>query len=171
MGLGSAATGGEGLGVAESPMQPNRNQQTSLEVYGFAIWILSFVGFGLSLLWAYLPESFLHEVGWTYYPSQYWAVALPAYLVTMIPVVLLGYVGYNLRHTNSLNDIHTMTDMYSRPLTRPVSHLELLDARMPEIADIPVHVVNRILYGRRAPRSPDEGSRGVGYPDHQEQRW
>lgn len=143
---GDPTAGDETSTPSLRPGPGTSSRQASLEVYGFAIWILSFVGFGLYLLWAYLPEELLHQIGWTYYPSQYWAVALPSYVVMMVPVVLLAYIGWNFRHTNALDDIHTVTDMYSRSATRHVTRLEMLDDRMPEIADIPIHVVNQVLY-------------------------
>ena len=32
--------------------------------------------YAVFLLWAYLPEHVLHDLGVTYYPSKYWAVAV-----------------------------------------------------------------------------------------------
>ena len=45
----------------------------------------------LFLLWAYLPESVLHAHGITYYPSKYWAVALPAWACVTVVAGVAAY--------------------------------------------------------------------------------
>jgi hypothetical protein len=46
------------------------------EVYGFVAWIATFFLFGAYLLWAYLPESWLHAIGVTYYPDKYVSISI-----------------------------------------------------------------------------------------------
>jgi hypothetical protein len=87
---------------------------SSVEVFGFLYWISSAVAFGeliisshacslnhiyaqinheksffndavLYVLWAFTPSSVLEWHGITYYPSKYWAVAIPTWVcVTVI---------------------------------------------------------------------------------------
>jgi hypothetical protein len=54
----SAAYGPMTTGVAGSNARPN-----STEVYGFVLWISTFVAFAGFILWAYLPESTLIDLG------------------------------------------------------------------------------------------------------------
>lgn len=46
-------------------------KEANTEVYGFVGWVASFFGFGLYLMWAYLPDHILHELGVSYYPDKY----------------------------------------------------------------------------------------------------
>lgn len=93
-------------GVAGSHARPN-----STEVYGFVLWISTFVAFGGFLLWAYMPESWLIDLGVTYYPSKYWALAFPSYVVVLLCSIIVLYGAYNLANTNKLSDMHTITGM------------------------------------------------------------
>ena len=53
-------------------------------LYGFVAWIGTHICYAMFLLWAYVPEHVLQELGVTYYPNKYWAVALPSHaLVTL----------------------------------------------------------------------------------------
>lgn len=47
----------------------------------------------LYILWAYTPESLLHAHGVTYYPSRYWAVALPAWICVTVVFAFWLYEG------------------------------------------------------------------------------
>ncbi len=40
-------------------------------MYGFVLWLTTFVTYGLFLLWAFVPDRILHWVGVTYYPAKY----------------------------------------------------------------------------------------------------
>ena len=64
---------------------------SSVEVYGFAGWIASAVAFFACVAWAVLPESALHAVGITYYPSKHWALAIPLWLVLLVTYIYWAY--------------------------------------------------------------------------------
>lgn len=56
---------------------------SSFAVKGFVLWVASLLGMVLYLVWALVPDSFLHNtIGWTYYPDKY--------------VVVLGCWGVNV---------------------------------------------------------------------------
>jgi phosphatidylinositol glycan class P protein len=82
---------------------------TKLEVYGFVCWIATFFCFGCFLLWAYLPESVLHQLGVTYYPDKYWAIAIPTYLFMSYLVAVIIYLSVNLITTEPLDSFNTIT--------------------------------------------------------------
>ena len=83
-------------------------------VYAFVAWIASMVVFVVFLLWAFSPRSFLHAIGITYYPSRYYAIALPAYMIMLIFVINLGYIGINLMMTLEPDDMFTIRDGQTR---------------------------------------------------------
>lgn len=47
------------------------NPQNSLEFYGFALYLISFVSFAGVLVFAYVPSYFFDAIGITYYPSKW----------------------------------------------------------------------------------------------------
>jgi hypothetical protein len=105
--------GGEAGGEERSPLHPHHRHHhhhhhhhhhaapaapaatpgaaSSVEVYGFAGWIASAVAFVAFLVWAVLPESCLHALGITYYPSKHWALAIPLWLVLLVAYVYWAY--------------------------------------------------------------------------------
>ena len=47
----------------------------------------------LYMLWAYIPNSVLESYGIHYYPSKYWAVALPTWACVSVVAVYWAYEG------------------------------------------------------------------------------
>lgn len=86
----------------------------STGVYAFVAWIASIVGFILFLLWAFSPRYFLHGLGITYYPSRYYAIALPAYIIVVIFLIIIAYIGVNLMRTLEPEDMFTVKDNQTR---------------------------------------------------------
>lgn len=112
------------------------------ETYGFIGWVASFLFLGVYLLWSLVPDSLLHELGITYCPSKYWAVALPVYFWVFVLMVQVCYQGLNLLLTKPFSSLYTLEDEYTRRgLAEGVG--------IPEITDIPIGVVNAVLYGSR----------------------
>ena len=79
-------------------------------VYAFVAWIASMVVFVIFLVWAFSPRSWFHELGITYYPSRYYAIALPAYMIVIILVINMSYIGINLLMTLEPDDMFTIRD-------------------------------------------------------------
>src|SRR5690606_12972546 len=51
------------------------------EYYGFMLYVISSLLFGIYIFWSYLPAAALEAVGVSYYPSRWWSLAVPSYLV------------------------------------------------------------------------------------------
>merc|ERR1740117_1579172 len=119
----------------------------STEVYGFVLWITTFVIYALFILWAYLPDHALHSLGVTYYPDKMWALAAAAWILVTAIFIVVGYVAYCMYSTNSLDSLATIKDKYSRPLEKAdtLSRDEEWHA-IPAIGDIPIATVNQLLY-------------------------
>ena len=67
-----------------------------VEVYGFLGWITSSTFYVVFLVWAFTPDFILQWYGITYYPSKYWAIALPTWLCVTVVCVTLAYMWYVL---------------------------------------------------------------------------
>jgi hypothetical protein len=74
-------------------------------VNAFVAWIASIVVFIVFLLWAFSPKYLLHGIGITYYPSRYYAIALPAYIIITVFLIVIGkYVGMYVVMYVCIND-------------------------------------------------------------------
>lgn len=78
------------------------------EVYGFVGSISTIVASVIFFIWAYVPQSWLHSIGITYYPSRYWALAVPTYVMVSIVLMLGFYIGLNFISTPSPASIYTV---------------------------------------------------------------
>ena len=54
-------------------------------------------------------------MGITYYPSRYYAIALPAYMIVIILVINMSYIGINLLMTLEPDDMFTIRDNQAIP--------------------------------------------------------
>ena len=51
-------------------------KEANAEVYGFVGWIITLFAIVIFLIWAYIPNSFLLQMGISYYPDKWWAPLL-----------------------------------------------------------------------------------------------
>ena len=63
---------------------------------GFLLYAGSWIGFAAWLAWAYVPDRVLHAWGVTWYPSKYWALAIPVAIVVAFVLGLTFWVGYTI---------------------------------------------------------------------------
>eukprot|EP01102_Stenamoeba_stenopodia_P014336 TRINITY_DN4748_c0_g1_i1.p1 TRINITY_DN4748_c0_g1~~TRINITY_DN4748_c0_g1_i1.p1 ORF type:complete len:133 (+),score=6.78 TRINITY_DN4748_c0_g1_i1:76-474(+) len=115
-----------------------------VDVYGFVGWITSFIAFGAYLLWAYIPDPLLHQLGLVYYPHKYWAIAIPAWLGVTIIFGIVVYTALNLMRTEPLDSYNTFKDEFSKESLEKETNSESI----PPISDIPLVGVNKLLYAR-----------------------
>jgi phosphatidylinositol glycan class P protein len=124
---------------------PSRRKGAATEVYGFVGWIASFVCFVAYCFWSFLPESALHQFGITYYPDRYWAIAVPVFIMVLGIFIVLVYIASNLMNTAPPQSLDLITDSVAvfdpKPTVVP-------DDSIPAIADIPIEVVNEVMYRR-----------------------
>ncbi|KAJ8668114.1 hypothetical protein QAD02_009777 [Eretmocerus hayati] len=111
-------------------------------VYGYAMYIGSNMLLLLYLVWAFVPVEFLHEkLGLTYWPSKYWAVALPIWFLTAIAVFAFAiYPAINMTLTPNIDDPRTITDEYC------LEQRKSTPSGIPPVSDIPITEVCRRLY-------------------------
>ncbi|PCH35409.1 PIG-P [Wolfiporia cocos MD-104 SS10] len=133
------------------PPAPRR----AAEFYGFVAATASTLLFALVLLWALAPDAALRAAGVSWYPSREWAVLLPAYTLVLVLLTYAAYAALALARTPALGDLATLTD--ARALLPPAdpdarASAFLAHARpgaLPEMYDVPIGLVNRVVYGRR----------------------
>ncbi|XP_057456549.1 phosphatidylinositol N-acetylglucosaminyltransferase subunit P-like [Lotus japonicus] len=120
------------------------------EVYGFLGSITTVVASVIFLVWAYVPESWLHSIGITYYPSRYWALAVPTYVMVSIVLMLGFYIGLNFISTPSPASIYTVFDEFSRdPLSLDCS-LAGEEKPIDPISDIGIDRINDVMFNNAA---------------------
>ncbi|KAI4332144.1 hypothetical protein L6164_017077 [Bauhinia variegata] len=116
------------------------------EVYGFVGSITVVVASVVFFVWAYVPDSWLHSIGVFYYPSRYWALAVPTYVMVTIVLMLGFYVGLNFMSTPGPASINTIYDEFSRDPLSPDSSLEEDDKPIESIYDIGIDQINDIMF-------------------------
>ncbi|KAL6077463.1 Phosphatidylinositol N-acetylglucosaminyltransferase subunit P [Balamuthia mandrillaris] len=84
------------------------------EVYGFVCWIATFGLWVAYMLWAYLPDEWLHSMGIYYYPSKYWSIAVPAWISLSGVLVFFFYMELTMLDTDDLDKHTTHIDKLSR---------------------------------------------------------
>ncbi|KAL4458439.1 hypothetical protein ABPG75_013304 [Micractinium tetrahymenae] len=141
---GGGATGGSG------PPSPG---VSSVEVYGFVGWITSSVAYVLFLLWAYTPDHVLEAHGITYYPSKWWALALPAWACATVVFAFWLYESLCMMSAPPPGAPSTLRDRHSRSREAVglASYFCGVGKGIPPLVDIPPELVSMVLHGGLAP--------------------
>ena len=116
----------------------------SVEIYGFVFWIATYVWIVLWIIWAFIPHEIIRDnLGISYFPSRYWAIALPTYGMAIFVMAHLLYWGLALMNTPALNSRCLIQDNAAQVAVQ----LEGEDAfDVPTAHDLPLGYVNERLY-------------------------
>lgn len=120
--------------------------------YSFVVYIASFGVYFCFIFWAYLPPEVLHYLGITYYPSRYYAIALPAFILVTVCAINLSYIAYNMLKTHDPDEFSTFRDDLSaegavKTARCPARFMKYNDReRIPDIADIDPIELSKVLW-------------------------
>ncbi|EGG18436.1 hypothetical protein DFA_03930 [Cavenderia fasciculata] len=124
-----------------------KTKGANTEVYGFVYWIATILGYVIYLLWAFIPEHVLSDLGVHYYPSKYWAIAIPMYIIVCIIFGMTVYFSINLIITKPFDSFNTYKDEFTQ--TESDTHVYLPES-IPPLEDLPLDIINKILYQTRS---------------------
>ena len=83
------------------------------ELYGFFNWNLSALVFILYLVWAFVPDKILNELGIYYIPDKYYAIAIPLWFAVSLFYALQMYVTFCMYSTPSIESYETLQDKHT----------------------------------------------------------
>lgn len=83
----------------------NPAPQPERGIYGFALFLSSLFCLVAYIVWAFVPDSWLHFVGLTYWPQKYWAIALPTFICVSIVLFEIFMCGYNLINSDAFDSV------------------------------------------------------------------
>ncbi|KAL9310259.1 Phosphatidylinositol N-acetylglucosaminyltransferase subunit P [Arabidopsis thaliana] len=112
------------------------------EVYGFLGSISIVVATVIFLIWGYVPDKFLESIGIYYYPSKYWAMAMPMYSMVTLLVALVFYIGLNFMSTSKPTSLNTLfVEKMFLPLMKNGE-----DRPIDPISDIDITRINDLMF-------------------------
>lgn len=112
-------------------------------IFGFFLLISSIILFSLYVLVAFLPNTVLAQIGWTYLPDKYWSLAVPALIIYAVLGYLPIYFSINTTRVNDLDSIYNIQDEQS--LRKPNRSDKVQDSIDPAY-DIPITEINNFLF-------------------------
>ncbi|OBZ67528.1 Phosphatidylinositol N-acetylglucosaminyltransferase subunit P [Grifola frondosa] len=157
------------------PLLPTESRSRAAEFYGFVAWTSTYLLFCLFLVWAFLPDEYIIALGVSWYPSREWALLLPAYGMVVILLTYFTYFALTFAGTPSLSDMSTITDSKAHLPDADAPNPYLAHAQpnaIPEMYDIPLGMVNRVVYGdrRRTARIHNRGPQIVLFDNERSRR-
>ncbi|KAJ4747281.1 Phosphatidylinositol N-acetylglucosaminyltransferase subunit P [Rhynchospora pubera] len=115
------------------------------EVYGFVGSITTVIATAIYLVWAYTPQPWLHSLGITYYPSKYWALAVPSFVTMSVFLMIVLYLGLNFLATPPSYSPNTIYDEYSQEPTA-FTLFEGMEKPIDPISDVGIDQINHLMF-------------------------
>lgn len=144
--------------LAASPSEsPREHRSRAPEFYGFVAWSSTSFLFVVYVLWALLPDRYIHRLGITWYPNREWAILLPAYSIVLVLLTYITYFSLALARTPAFSDVSAFVDAKAHLPVSDTPNPYLLHENSNAVVqpyDIPIGIVNRVMYG------PNHAGRG-----------
>ncbi|XP_062591029.1 phosphatidylinositol N-acetylglucosaminyltransferase subunit P-like [Saccostrea cucullata] len=125
----------------ESRSPPSPIHVPERATYGFVSYLLCYISFGIFLIWAYTPYSYLEWIGLTYWPSKFLAVAIPPFLCVLFLGSFVFYEGLIFTNTAPVDSPSTVSD------SKKVDYKHLPKDAITPIEELSICDVNKALYG------------------------
>ncbi|CAE6526372.1 unnamed protein product [Rhizoctonia solani] len=124
---------------------------TAAEFYGFVAWATTAILWFIYIFWALLPDSIIRSMGITWYPNREWALLIPSYAVFLALLTYFTYFALAIYATPSYSEVKSITDEHAQHHPMGKRSLSAPDSRttVPQVHDLPIGLVNRVLYGKR----------------------
>jgi len=136
------------------PLPPAESRSRAPEFYGFVAWAVTYLLFVLYFLWAILPDEWIIWLGVSWYPNREWALLVPAWTIVTVLLTYVTYFSMAIRGTPAFCDTSTYTDSRGQypEVTGQNPYLAYATPdSIPEAYDIPIGLVNRVLYDLSSP--------------------
>lgn len=128
----------------ESDVTVSSTNTLYLEYRGFFIYVLAWASLIIFLVWAFVPNATLEYWGIYYYPSKYWAQAIPAYFLMLFLYAYIFVALFNTEvKTLPLEDLRVITDEHSVFPEFPEDYIWKAPSG---VWDLPIGLVNEVLY-------------------------
>lgn len=122
------------------------DKDPTYSIYAFVGWLASYVFLSGYLGWAFLPASVLHQLGITYYPSRFYAVAFPAFFLISVLLIIFAYIGINMMNTPDPEDLITVRDEPPGIAAAPAAYIKCgAKEGIPVVGDIDPIALSKLL--------------------------
>ncbi|GAA94911.1 uncharacterized protein L969DRAFT_96363 [Mixia osmundae IAM 14324] len=138
--VSAAASAGwqEAAQASHSPVGPSK------EIYGFVVYVGSWLVLAIFLLWAFTEDETLVKWGVDWYPSREWALLVPAWILMTSLYTYAIYMSLNVYRTAPLESLEVITDSYAYMLPQgqdSLSRRQLRSREAPGHREKPEHAV------------------------------
>ncbi|KAG0673515.1 hypothetical protein C6P40_003411 [Pichia californica] len=136
----------------ESDVTVSTTVTPQAEYKGFASYVISCIFLFVWICWSFLPDRVLNQLGVYYYPSRWWALAIPSYVLVVMMYMYIAIALYDIELlTLPLNDNRNIVDDSGIVVTqlknfKPSDMDRYLSNGTSGVWDLPISVVNHILY-------------------------
>ena len=114
----------------------------SVTVYGFVSLMTACVCLVVWFFWAFLPEEVLRDnLGISYYPSKWWALAFPTWLLFSVWIMAFCYSASFFYVAPSLKSRKLLQDSYTRQQKEETTKFEIQNA-----IDLNLEIVNTLMF-------------------------
>ncbi|WWD08078.1 hypothetical protein V865_006188 [Kwoniella europaea PYCC6329] len=147
--------------------RPQDDLPNSVDVYSSIAILGTYLLFALYLFWAFSPG----DSSWTsWLPDRQWTIIVPCWLMMMVLLTYWSYAALTIYRTPDWNSIDCITDPYAGiPPIEPIDSATELqenedrrrtpyywdavgDKASSQAVDLPIDLVNRVLYPPRKRR-------------------
>ncbi|PRT52820.1 Meiotically up-regulated gene 84 protein [Wickerhamiella sorbophila] len=113
----------------------------STEYFGFAYYLTASVVLIIYIIWAFTPQAWLESIQIYYYPSRWWALTVPAFVLVLLMYIYVALTSYNI-------EVLTFDPIRPETITDLDAKIDgdYLFAHSAAVRDLPLDKVCQVLY-------------------------